>query len=264
MTSTTASYLSIANNLGRYQSATEANPSVKSATAYYLANIGKVKSISDFVDNYRLLSYALTAFGLQSDTNAKGLITKVLQGGVANRNSLANTLTDPSFTAFATAFDFVGKGASAVTSSAAATTGTTAQYVEQTLETTQGQQNQGVQLALYFARVAPTVTSTYGLLADASLLKVVQTAYGIQPSSSIDIDTEAAALGKIINVADLKNPAKLQQVIERYTANYDLQGNNTSSSTSGIAQIFAAPSSTSSGFSSDLLLSIQGLKLGGG
>ena len=263
MTSTTASYLSIAGNLGRYQGATEANPSVRSDTAHYLANIGKVKSISDFVNDYRLLSYALTAFGLQGETNAKGLITKVLQGGVSNSGALANTLTDPSFTAFAAAFDFVGKGASAVTSSAAATTGTAAQYVEQTLEATQGQRNQGVQLALYFARVAPTVTSTYGLLADASLLKVVQTAYGIQPSASIDIDTEAATLGKIINVADLKDPAKLQRVIERFTANHDLQGDNTSSSTSSIALIFAAPSATTSGFSSDLLLSIQGLRRGG-
>ena len=262
MTSTTASYLSIANNLGRYQSATEADPTVKNNTAYYLANIGKVKSISDFVNNYRLLSYALTAFGLQNETNAKGLITKVLEGGVSSSTSLANTLTDPSFTAFATAFDFAGQGAAAVTSSAAATTGTTTQYVEQTLEDTQGQQNKGVQLALYFARVAPTVTNTYGLLADSSLLNVVQTAYGITPSSSINIDTEAANLGKVINVADLQNPKKLQQIIERYTANYDLQGNNTSSSTSSAAQIFAA-SSASSGFSSDLLLSIQGLKLGG-
>ena len=261
MTSTTASYLSIANNLSRYQSATEANPTVKSDTAYYLANIGKVKSIADFVNNYRLLSYALTAFGLGSETNAKGLVTKVLEGGVSSSKSLANTLTDPSFTAFATAFDFAGKGVAAVTASAAATTGTIAKYVEQTLETTQGQSNEGVQLALYFARVAPTVTSTYGLLADSSLLKVVQTAYGLQPSASIDIDTEATALGRIINVADLKNPTKLQQLIERFAANYDLQGNNASSGASGIAQIFA--SSSTIGFSSDLLLSIQGLKLGG-
>ena len=261
MTSTTASYLSIANNLARYQKTTENDPTVKNDTAYYLANIGKVKSISDFVNNYRLLSYALKAYGLESETNAKGLITKVLQGGVASSKSLANTLTNPSFTAFATAFDFAGKGVGAVTSSAAATTGTTAKFVEQSLEDTQGQQNQGVQLALYFARVAPSVTSTYGLLADSSLLKVVQTAYGIQPSASIDIDTEAAALSKIIKVADLKNPTKLQQLIERFAANWDLNGNNASSGASGIAQIFASP--TTSGFSSDLLLSLQGLKLGG-
>ena len=262
MVSTTSAYLSIANNLSRYESATEASPSVKNDTAYYLANIGKVKSIGDFVNNYRLLSYALKAFGLENETNAKGLITKVLQGGVSNSKSLANTLTDPSFTAFATAFDFAGKGAAAVTSSAAATSGTTAQYVEQSLEDAQGRQDQGVQLALYFARVAPSVTSAYGLLADSSLLKVVQTAYGIPSSATIDIDTEAASLSKSIKISDLQNPAKVQLIVERFTANWDLDGNNTSPATSSIAQVFAAPS-TSSGFSTDLLLSLQGLKVGG-
>ena len=262
MVSTTTAYLSIASNLSRTESATEASPGVKNDTAYYLANIGKVTGIGDFVNNYQLLSYALTAFGLENETNAKGLITKVLEGGVSSSKSLANTLTDPSFTAFATAFDFAGKGAAAVTASAAATTGTTARYVEQSLEDTQGQQDKGVQLALYFARVAPSVTSAYGLLADPSLLKVVQTAYGLPASSSIDIDTEAAALGKLINIPDLQNPAKVQQIVERFTANYDLDGNNPSSSAAGIAQIFAAPG-TSASFSTDLLLSLQGLRVGG-
>ncbi len=262
MVSTTTAYLSIANNLSRYQGATEADPTVKNNTAYYLANIGKVTSISDFVDNYRLLSYALKAFGLQSEINAKGLITKVLEGGVSDSKSLANTLTDPSFTAFATAFDFAGQGAATVTASAAATTRTTASYVEESLEGTQGQQNGGVQLALYFARVAPTVTNAYGLLADPSLLKVVQTAYGLPSSASVDIDTEATALGKLINISDLRNPAKVQQIVERFTANYDLDGNNTSSPAASIAQIFAAPSAAAS-FGTDLLLSLQGLKVGG-
>ena len=262
MVSTTTAYLSIASNLSRYEGATEASPSVKNDTAYYLANIGKVTSIGDFVNNYRLLSYALTAFGLENETNAKGLVTKVLEGGVSDGKSLANTLTDPSFTAFATAFDFAGQGAAAVTSSTAATTGTTAKYVEQSLEDTQGQQDQGVKLALYFARVAPSVTDAYGLLADPSLLKVVQTAYGLPSSATADIDSEAAALGKLINISDLKNPAKLQQIVERFTANYDLDGDNPSSSAAGVAQIFAAPGASAS-FSTDLLLSLQGLKVGG-
>ena len=119
MTSTTAAYLAISSNLAARTKATAAEPQVKNDTAYFLANIGKVTSISDFVNNYRLLSYALKAFGLENETNAKGLVTQVLKGGVSNSKSLANTLTNPSFTAFATAFDFAGKGAAAVTSSAA-------------------------------------------------------------------------------------------------------------------------------------------------
>ena len=92
MTSTTTAFLAVSQNLSRYQTMTAAEPAVKTATAYYEANIGSVKSISDLVGNYRLLSYALNAYGLGDQINAKGLITKVLEGGVSNPKSLANTL----------------------------------------------------------------------------------------------------------------------------------------------------------------------------
>ena len=178
MLSTTAAYLAVESNLTRQQVATAAAPTVKTSTAYYLANIGKVTNVNDFVNNYRLFSYAMKAYGLSDMTYAKGLITKLLNGGTTSPTSLANTLSDPRYLAFAKAFDFAGLGASASTT-AAATTTTTANYVEQTLEDNQGTQNQGVQLALYFKRQAPSVTSAYGILADSALLKVVQTAYGI-------------------------------------------------------------------------------------
>src|ERR1700689_5448294 len=90
MTSTTSAYLAVAQNLPRYQAMTAAEPAVKTATAYYEANIGSVTSIQDFVGNYRLLSYALDAYGLGDQINATALITKVLEGGVSNPNSLAN------------------------------------------------------------------------------------------------------------------------------------------------------------------------------
>ena len=94
------------------------------------------------------------------------------------------------------------------------------------------------------------------------MLKVVQTAFGLPASSSADIDSEAATLSKLVSVSDLQDPAKVQKIAERFTAMWDLGGNNTSSDVSNVTQIFAA-SSSSSGFSSDLLLSLQGLKLGG-
>jgi len=111
MTTTTADYLAVTQNLTRYQAMTAAEPGVKSASAYYQANIGKVTSIQDFVGNYRLLSYALDAYGLGDQINAKALIAKVLEGGVTNPKSLANTLSDSRWKAFAAAFDFVGLGA---------------------------------------------------------------------------------------------------------------------------------------------------------
>lgn len=222
MTTTTTAYLSVSHNLSRYQTMTASEPAVKTTTAYYQANIGKVTSIADFVGNYRLLSYALKAYGLGDQINAKALITKVLQGGVADSNSLANTLSDSRWKAFATAFDFAENGASSVSSASAAATTTNA-YAEQQLETDQGQNNVGVQLALYFQRVAPTVTSSYGILADKNLLQVAQTIFGLSPSTSAtDIDAQATALSKLMPISDLQDPAKLQQLTTRFTAMYDL------------------------------------------
>ena len=119
-----------------------------------------------------------------------------------------------------------------------------------------------MQLALYFTREAPTITSLYGLLADKNLLKVVQTAFGLPTSASADIDAQERTLSNYVSVADLQNPAKVQQIAERFTAQYDATGQNSSSDVSTVTQLFAA-STASAGFSSDLLLSLQGLKLGG-
>ena len=261
MLSTTASFLAISNNLAAQQTATANQAQVKNDTAYYLANIGKVTSVADFVGNYRLFSYAMKAYGLEDMNYAKGLMTQVLEGGVTSSSALANTLSDPRYKAFATAFNFAGQGTSA-TSSAAATTGTTSLYVDQSLEDNQAQSNPGVQLALYFTREASSVTNLYGLLADKNLLQVVQTAFGLPASATANIDAEEQTLSKYVSVADLQDPAKVKDIAERFTAMYDLAGDNTSSAASGIAQIFAGSSATT-GFSSSLLLSLQGLKLGG-
>jgi hypothetical protein len=219
MTSTTSAYLAVLQNLPRYQAATAAEPAVKTATAYYEANIGAVTSIQDFVGNYRLLSYALDAYGLGDQINAKALVTKVLEGGVSNPKSLANTLPDSRWKAFATAFNFVDGGATPPSSASAVQT-TTNDYLEQQLESDQGGQDVGVQLALYFQRVAPTVTSEYGILADPNLLEVATTIMGLPPS--IGGDVQPQTLSELMPISDLQDPAKVKQLTERFTAMYDL------------------------------------------
>ncbi len=223
MTTTTADYLAVTQNLTRYQAMTAAEPAVKTATAYYEANIGKATSIQDFVGNYRLLSYALDAYGLGDQINAKALITEVLEGGVSNPKSLANTLSDPRWKAFAAAYDFAGQGGASSVSSASAIKTTTTDYVEQQLESDQGAQDVGVQLALYFQRVAPTITNEYGILADPNLLEVAQTIFGLSPArSATNVDAQAKALSQLMPISDLQDPKKLQQLTERFTAMYDL------------------------------------------
>ena len=261
MTSTTTAFLAVTQNLSRYQAMTAAEPAVKTATAYYEANIGSVSSVQDLVGNYRLLSYALNAYGLGDQINNKGLITKVLEGGVSNSKSLANTLPNSRWKAFAAAFNFVDSGATSPSSSSAVTT-TTSDYVEQQLESDQGGQDVGVQLALYFQRVAPTVTSEYGILADTNLLQVAATIMGISPSAAADLQPKT--LSELMPISDLQDPAKLQQLTERFTAMYDYTYGPGSGATTSLTADSGNSSSEQSGAAAVLssIISSNGSLLG--
>ncbi len=263
-------------------------PTVKTASQYYAANIGNVTSISQFVGNYRLLSYALDAYGLGNEAGNKALITQVLEGGVSNPKSLANTLSNPNWAKFAQAFNFVGAGASSISTASAIQT-TTSNYVEENLETSEGQQDPGVQLALYFQRVAPTVTSGLGIMGDENLLDVVQTIFGLPPvTAGTNVNTEASEITKLMPMSQLQNPKELSQLTERFTAMYEVDygpggadastpltvtsDGNTSTSNDAATSILSGvissnssytSSSTASLFTNTLLSSLQNLTLGG-
>jgi hypothetical protein len=257
MTSTLTSYQMIAGNLQRWQSLTKAQPDVANATAYYQKAIGGIKTIDGFLNNYRVFSYAIKAFGLDDLIYAKGLMRKVLQGGVADSKSYANKLSDPRFRAFAAAFDFAGKGAAA-TATAAATTDVVNAYVQQTTEANAGAQNEGVRLALYFQRKAAAIVSPYQILADKALLRVVQTALQIPPESSAqDIDKQAQTIVAKLNLKDLQDPAKVTKFIQKFAVLYDL--NNASLQPPAPAVQLIGGDAASSGMSADLWMSLQTL-----
>jgi Protein of unknown function (DUF1217) len=288
VSTTTSTYLSISQNLSRYQQAIADEPAVKTASAYYAANIGGVTSIQQFVGNYRLLSYALTAYGLGDQVDNKALITQVLQGGVSSSKSLANNLANPNWAKFAAAFPFATDGASSISGASAIKT-TETNYVEQDLESTEGQQDPGVQLALYFQRVAPTITNPLSIVGDTNLLDVARTIFGLPAETgATNVNVEASNIQKLMPLSELQDPTKLAQLTERFTAEYDLDygpggvdagtpltvtsaGVSTSTgnaATSILGGVISGngqytSSSTASLFNSALLASVQNLTLGG-
>jgi hypothetical protein len=290
VSTTLSSYLSIENNLANYQKMTSNEPDVKGPTQYYQANIGKVKTSDQLVSNYRLLSYALDAYGLGKYTNDTAFVKKVLDGGTSSKTALANTLSNPNWKTFVNAFNFSAKGSSSPTSSASVKT-TTSDYVEQQLESDQGQSDPGVQLALYFKRVAPTITTGYGLIGDQNIFDVVTTIFGLSSSiSASQVDSEAKELTNLMPLKDLQDPTKLNNYIERFAAAYDasygpgssdpggltvVNDNSSSTSSAGsgatsvLADVVSSNSSElqgllpSSSFSTGLISAFQGLKFGG-
>jgi hypothetical protein len=263
--STFTDYMTIANNLGRYQTMTASDPTVAQATKYFQANIGSITTPAQLVNNSRIFNYVMTAFGLGDMTYAKTLIQKVLEQGTASSTTLANTLNNPKILALAQAFNFRLYGAD-VTKTLAATTDVVNQYVMQTLEANQGQQSPGVQLALYFQQNASRISDGYTILADKNLLTVAQTALGISPYSSAEnIDLQARQFDKLIDYSDFQSPTKLRNFLERFTAQYDLSnpGALNASANPAVTTLFDASSNAATGVSVDLMMSMQNLKLGG-
>ena len=184
--------------------------------------------------------------------NATALVKKVIEGGVSNPKSLADTLPNPAWKAFAAAFDFTDSGAASPSSASSVAT-TTGDYVEQQLESNEGQQDPGVQLALYFQRVAPTVTSSYGILGNENLLEVVQTIFGLaSTTTSSQIDAEANSVGKLVPISELQDPTKVKQLVERFTAAYDSTYGPTSGSSSSLTVVDGSQPTTVSAASSVL------------
>ncbi|MDW6024450.1 DUF1217 domain-containing protein [Mesorhizobium sp. BAC0120] len=230
---------------------------VKTETNYYLANIVKVKSIDDFLKNDRLVAYALKAYGINPANETKDHVRQLLEGGLSDPNSPANKSGDVRYKAFVSAFNFQELGENTTTYNPVQKVAVD-KYVRQTLEENAGQQNQGVQLALYFERNAPGIKSFYSMLSDKALRQVLYTALGVPDSfATADIDHQVAYFKKKLDIADLQDPEKLGKFLTRFTALWEIKNPSTPTQASA-SVLFARP--TEAGISTNLLLTLQNMK----
>ncbi|MBT9368854.1 DUF1217 domain-containing protein [Rhizobium sp. CSW-27] len=106
MVSTYLSYDLVSRDLQASLKRVSKQTDVSREAEYYKANIAKVTSVDEFLDDYRLYSYAMKAYGLEDMTYAKAFMRKVLESDLSDEDSFANKLTDDRYRDFATAFNF--------------------------------------------------------------------------------------------------------------------------------------------------------------
>ncbi|MHB8886412.1 MAG: DUF1217 domain-containing protein [Methylovirgula sp.] len=236
-----------------------AKAATDAAAVYYQANINQATTVDKFLADPKLTSFALQAYGLDNPPPSNDVLRKVLESDLSDPKSYANSLGDSRYVNFALAFNFGSDGnvvrqPTGQPMSREGALGIAAAFDRQTLEDRAGQSNPGVQLALYFQRNAPSITNAYDILADKSLLKVVQTALNIPASSSMqNIDIQAQTITQQLNLSDFQDPKKLNAFISRFAVLYDMQ-NPSSNSTDPILALFGVQTtSTGNGGTPNIL-----------
>lgn len=259
MLTTYASYRLVTADLDRSMDRAAKEPVAEREIAYWKEKIGDVKSADDLLGDPRLFNFAMKAFGLSDMAYAKAFMRKAIEGGVQDEASMANRLADQRYRQFVKMFDFSRLGP--FTTGMPEMKGEVVErYLRQSIEEKAGASNEGVRLALYFQRKAADLSQPMQILADPALLKVVQTAFGLPTAMSTSpIDKQAEMIADKLDVASLKDPAAMENVLKRFAALYDL---NTQPAVAA-SPALAINATAGQGFGVDTLMSIARLKTGG-
>ncbi|PDT85526.1 DUF1217 domain-containing protein [Sinorhizobium sp. BJ1] len=146
-------------------------------TQYYKENIGNVSSVDAFLDDYRLYSYAMTAFGLGDMIDSVAFMRKVLESDLSDASSFANNLTDDRYREFALAYSF--SGGTAVSQTEAQLDEIIGLYDTSILNIAETQKEE----TRYYNIMIDKITSVDQLLNNDRLRAYVFTAYGIDEST---------------------------------------------------------------------------------
>ncbi|PLW75503.1 DUF1217 domain-containing protein [Cohaesibacter celericrescens] len=247
------------NNMSKSLDTVSKDPLVDRLSQNYLEKIQDIKTVDEFIDDYEVFSFAMKAMGLEDMTYAKAYMRKVLVEGVSDSDSFANQITDERFKAFAETFNFEQFGETTTTFSKTQQP-IVDMYVRQTLEDNEGEDNTGVKLALYFQRKASTITTSMELLADNAMAEVARTLAGIpSEAAGADLDLQASMIDERINIEDLQDPDKVKEMLVQFSALWDLENGTATQTVPNV--LISDP--LSAGIDQDLLMSLQGLRLGG-
>lgn len=178
MVSTYLSYNLVVRDLKQSLTRVSEQSTVARDAAYYKDNIGKVKTLDDFMKNDRLYQYAMTAYGMEDMIYAKAFMKKVLQSDLTDSSSFANSLTDARYRDFAAAFSF-SSGDKAI----AQTTTQTDSMVDLYNTTIQNQSDALAEETRYYNIVIDNVKSVDDVLNNDRLRAYVFNVFGIDENS---------------------------------------------------------------------------------
>ncbi|AKI00139.1 Protein of unknown function (DUF1217) [Hoeflea sp. IMCC20628] len=212
----------------RLDSSDSGKAAAETEAAYYRTQLQTLESVDQLLADTRLTNVLLVAEGLKPKEVSSETLRAVLVSDLDDPDSFANQQTDIAFQKLAGSFNFDADGIiqSSATKSIQNDRGlveTQRLYLTQAVEEEAGEDSVGARLALYFERMAPTITSTYELLADEALAQFFRTTFSISDeTAATDIDVQKAMFERYFEIDDLLDPEKIETMVQRFLALYDV------------------------------------------
>ncbi|MGG7516470.1 DUF1217 domain-containing protein [Allorhizobium undicola] len=244
---------------------TTAKTDAEADAKYYQENIVKIRSSEELIKDRKLTDFVLTSMGLDPKDVSDDMLKQLFSSDLTDPKSFANSQSDERYAEFVASFNFDKDGKlSHDTEKGIQTRGeilsTENLYLHQTMETEQGDSNAGVRLALYWQRMAPTITSAYDILGDQALLEVFRTTFSLPTEmSSMDLEKQKALVEKNLDLKDLTDPDKQKKFLQRFAAMYDLANGTGSDTSAASTALTLLGGSSSSGVSASMLESVNAL-----
>lgn len=195
--------------------------SVQQKIAYAKDVVAKAKTVDDLLNNRKFMEFALSAYGLESEIDKKGLLKRVLLSDLTNIDSLANRMSDQRYKEMAGQLNMKSMGVDGI-KVPGIMDAMALRYTKNEFEKSQGQQSPGLREALYFKENASKINSIWGVLGDRVLREVVTTTLGIPKEMAVQgVETQAAYVSSKIDIAKFKDKKFVENFIQRYLTKRD-------------------------------------------
>ncbi len=177
---------------------------VKSMIESFQKDSKKLESVDDLLEDRETLQFVLTAFGLDSEINNPGKISKVIESDPDDINSFANRLADTRFGELAKFLNTVEFGVKNVQLSTKQST-IIDKWLTTQFERDLGSQNSAARDALFFLRRINSVNSTFEILGDSALRAIVTDALNLPAEiARQSVDKQASLIENGLDLDALK------------------------------------------------------------
>ena len=210
-----------ANEAKYATAAAAANTQQAGLISYFQSHAAHITTQAALLKDYRALSVVLGAFGLSSLVQSTALVKQLITQDPTSTSSVAHRIANAKYLAFAKAMQSWNPPPFGTASGVAAIV---TAYKTNNFETQAGQQSAGLRQALYFTRIAPSITSYTQLQSDPDLMAVAVTGLGLPLSAfdNLSFTQQSALLKQKLTIADLQKPSYVRHLAQLYLVQQQL------------------------------------------